>query len=634
MPETARGTRWPRVVAIGAAFLVATACAIGFWSARSRTITDPVSRAGSAYSAGHWAAAAELARLALTVRKDDPAALRLLARASARLGRDAPAMAIYRRRVVEKSLEAEDYLLLGILYQRQGQIDATHQAWKKLLEAREVAPQILEELGRLCIQGRRWDEAILATERLSAQPGWEAHGSMMLGTIRIELNNVPGAALLFRHALDLDPTVLDKSHAPTALRKAIARTFLRTARPAEARTVLQPIMERGPDVETAWLLSRVYLQDGDKAHALAALKQAGSYRADNPLEPEPSPYVGEARCENCHTAIFRNSLASRHTQTYYRGTQLDAIPLPDRALGDPDDPEVTHAFERREGALHEETRVGRKVFDAVVEYAFGTADRYLTMVSRDASGAYHISRLSYYQTPEGKGWDRSSLDTIHPTRARPAEFQGETIGVRDGLVKCLYCHVTNPRTGHDSLGPESADRAIGCERCHGPGANHVAALKAGFPDPAIINPSAASPGLVTSKQCNDCHILDKRFRDDDPNRPGWARSQGVGWTLSRCNTESDGAFGCVTCHDPHKSARAITTAQYEAKCLWCHAPAGRPVANDQAPSKDRALPATRSRPCTVSPSKGCIACHMPRVRIDSLHMDLTDHYIRVDRQKR
>ena len=151
------------------------------------------------------------------------------------------------------------------------------------------------------------------------------------------------------------------------------------------------------------------------------MKQAGSYRAANPLEAEPGPYVGEARCEKCHAAIFRDSLASRHTQTYYRGTQLDAIPLPDRPLPDPDDPEVTHTFQKRDGVLREETRVGREVFDAVIEYAFGTSDRYLTTVSRDASGGYHIARLSYYQTPEGKGWDRSTLDrSIRRARTRPS----------------------------------------------------------------------------------------------------------------------------------------------------------------------------------------------------------------------
>ncbi len=118
----------------------------------------------------------------------------------------------------------------------------------------------------------------------------------------------------------------------------------------------------------------------------------------------------------------------------------------------------------------------------------------------------------------------------------------------NGLVRCFYCHVTNPRTGDELVGPETADRAIGCERCHGPGGNHLAALRAGFPDSAIINPAAATAREVTSRQCNDCHILDQNFRNDDPDNPGWVRSQGVGWTLSRCNTES--ARRVRLCHLP------------------------------------------------------------------------------------
>ena len=38
------------------------------------------------------------------------------------------------------------------------------------------------------------------------------------------------------------------------------------------------------------------------SRAQAALVQAGSYRDDHPLEPEPAPYVGEARCQKCHAA--------------------------------------------------------------------------------------------------------------------------------------------------------------------------------------------------------------------------------------------------------------------------------------------------------------------------------------------
>ena len=49
--------------------------------------------------------------------------------------------------------------------------------------------------------------------------------------------------------------------------------------------------------------------------AAAALEAAGSYRADHPLEAEPSPFVGEARCAQCHRDAFRALEASRHAST-------------------------------------------------------------------------------------------------------------------------------------------------------------------------------------------------------------------------------------------------------------------------------------------------------------------------------
>ncbi len=104
---------------------------------------------------------------------------------------------------------------------------------------------------------------------------------------------------------------------------------------------------------------------------------------------------------------------------------------------------------------------------SVIEYAFGTSDRYLTMVSHDARDRYHIVRLSYYHTAVGEGWDRTILDVDDPTYTE--DFQGRPIDVCGQVVKCLHCHVTFPRGGPERIGPETADRAIGCERCHGPG---------------------------------------------------------------------------------------------------------------------------------------------------------------------
>ena len=528
MPRKFQGRRRLRTVAIGAILMAATAGGIGLWSTRRHATTGDHSPATRAYREGKWALAADLARETLTVRREDRETLRLLARASARLGRDDAAMAIYQRWFNQSGLETEDLLLVGMIQQRQGRTDTAARALNKVLSSKELSSRLLAELTQVCTKGRHWDVAIPAAERLSRQPGWEARGTLMLGTIRYELNNVPGAAELFRSALETDPSVIDTSHDPISLRKVIARAFLQTSRPDLARPLLQANLDHAADSEASWLLSRAYLREGEKVDAMAALKMAGTYRADHPLEAEPGPYVGEARCEKCHSKIFRDSLGNRHSRTYYRGKQLDELPLPERPLPDPGDAEVIHTIQRHDRVIRAETRVGSEVFDAVIEYAFGTIDRALTMVSRDKKGDYHIARLSHYDTAEGRGWDRSTLDETRPTRAHPRQFQGQTIGVRDGLAKCLYCHVTNPRTGHDSIGPETADRAIGCERCHGPGGNHIAALETGFPDLAIVNPAGASPLAVTNKQCNDCHILQKEFRDNQPENPGWVRSQGVG----------------------------------------------------------------------------------------------------------
>jgi tetratricopeptide (TPR) repeat protein len=626
---------------LGSVLLALVACGIGLWAAWSRLFPDPWTQGRRAYDRRDWSAAARSARAILKTREGDPAALRLLARSSVQMGRDDPALAIYTRRLANQAMQAEDYLLWGVALKHRGQQDLALQVWNKALEAEPVPPGTLDELIPLfCEKGNQTgspehlrrhpiDQAARAADRLREEPGWESRGDLMLGSIRVALNDLPGAAEAFRRVLSLDPKEIDNSREPSQLRKLIARTLLRVGQPAAARTPLQSILGQRADPEAAWLLSRAYLQEGDKVRAQAAMVRAGSYRGDNPLEEEPSPYVGEAACQQCHPAIFQESLASRHTQTYYRGAQLRTLPRPDRPLTDPTDSKVTHAINEVDGALWEETRAGETVLRSLIEYAFGTSDRYLTMVSHDARDQYHIVRLSYYHTAAGVGWDRTILDVNDSTPTE--DLQGRPISVCGKVIKCLYCHITFPRAGRERIGPETADRAIGCERCHGPGAHHLAAVAAGFSDSAIVNPTAASPRALTQKQCNDCHILDRNYdQRDDRENPYWIRSQGVGWIWSRCNTESGGAFGCVTCHDPHKGARPTATAHYEAKCLACHsATSARPPGRSGALARATTEPGTRT--CPVDPAKGCISCHMPVVRLDSSHMDLTDHYIRIRR---
>ncbi len=622
--------RRARRFGIWAALLIVAGCGIGLLAAWPRLSGDRLAASSSAYDRQDWDAAARQARQTLRSRPDDVEALRLLARSSVRLGRDDAAIAIYSQRLSEKLFQAEDDLLLGWALERRGQTAAAARAWDKVLAFDAIPPRLLDEFARLQMWYQRLDAAADAAKRLAKQPGWQARGRMILGLVLVGGDDAPAAAAVFRAALRDDPNSPESAPEPLSLRKLIARTFLLVDTPAEALPELKSVLAHGVDPEASWLLSRVHLRMGDKAQARQALAGAGSYRAENPMEAEPGPYVGAARCEKCHHAIFERSKDSRHTQSFYRGKDLLGLPRPERPWVDPDDPKVTHTIQERAGALWEETRVDDTVLASLIEYAFGTSDRSLTMVSRDARGQYHTVRMSYYKSAEGEGWDRSLLDTLHPDR--PDKFRGETLDVRDGVVRCLFCHTTNPRPSRDWTSPESADRGIGCERCHGPGGNHIAAVEAGLADLAIINPAAASPAVVTTRQCNECHILGKDFRRDNPEDPGWLRSAGVGWTWSRCNTESDGAFGCVTCHDPHQSARATSTAQYEAKCLGCHSAKGIQPPSEAATGIHSGAGPTRTV-CPVDSSHGCIKCHMPRVRVNELHADLTDHYIRVHRPR-
>ena len=248
------------------------------------------------------------------------------------------------------------------------------------------------------------------------------------------------------------------------------------------------IDEAGADAEASWMLSRAFLQEGDIPLAVEALERSGSYRADHPLDLEPSPYVGESQCAECHRDIFRAYQASRFTTTLLRGKQLLELPYPDKLTPDPANPAVVHRFQKTEEIVRVETKVDDKVFRAVVDYAFGSPDRYVSLVGHDQSGQSYVLRLSHYQDgPDHAGWVRTTGHTSDAEGGR--DFLGKPLDAADGVLKCLFCHTTNAHAVLSKTGPEATDQAIGCERCHGPGGNHLKAVAARFSDPAIVSPA-------------------------------------------------------------------------------------------------------------------------------------------------
>lgn len=182
--------------------------------------------------------------------------------------------------------------------------------------------------------------------------------------------------------------------------------------------------------------------------------------------------------------------------------------------------------------------------------------------------------------------------------------------------RCLECHATSftsrppPRNRFD---PASLVLGISCQKCHGPGAEHVARMTAGHTadGPAIVNP-ARLPRARQLDLCALCHagvgkplaptlsytagnILAKyiALAPADPVKPVDPHgSQFQTLSQSRCY-QASGTLSCLSCHDVHQTQRQA--AAYVQSCLTCHQveSCGKfPALRDQIRGK-------------------CIDCHMP-----------------------
>lgn len=261
---------------------------------------------------------------------------------------------------------------------------------------------------------------------------------------------------------------------------------------------------------------------------------------------------------------------------------------------------------------------GKETISEPIPYVFGDARVAQTYVLRH-NGKLYEGRVSYYSGLDALDWTIG--DVLDSPPSLPEAF-GRDI-TSDEARNCFSCHGT-AAVVNDKLQLDRMVPGVGCEACHGPGAEHIAAMGAGKKGRGhIFNPRRLDPDTLSQEFCGACH----RSADTVgmmPNLGGInnVRFQPYRISLSRGHNSNDPHFACTACHDPHVQLN-LTSASYDSKCAECHAPSPRAHATvaSQAPA---------AKPCPVR-NDGCVSCHMPKLELPGSHFKFTDHRIRIAR---
>jgi hypothetical protein len=249
-------------------------------------------------------------------------------------------------------------------------------------------------------------------------------------------------------------------------------------------------------------------------------------------------------------------------------------------------------------------------------WAFGEGEVGQTFLFQ-RGGTYYEGHLSFFPI-------LSALDVTpgHP-RSIPSDLE-QALGRRveaDETQRCFGCHTTTS-TIDGEFHPERLIPGVTCEACHGPGAKHVAAMRAGEMQEglaAIVNPAGLSPADSVDF-CGACHRTWADVEEAGLEGVSTLRFHPYRLENSRCWGKGDARLTCLACHDPHQPL-VHDAGAYDDRCLRCHlrAPGDAPTAEHPGNACPRG-------------TKDCVTCHMPKRMVPDTHTRFTDHWIAIDRE--
>jgi tetratricopeptide (TPR) repeat protein len=336
-------------------------------------------------------------------------------------------------------------------------------------------------------------------------------------------------------------------------------------------------------------------------------------------EPEQAApgYLGVEACAPCHARRVAEFKTTRHFVACRepRPGLMPAGFAAGQGVFKTRDPNLRFEMTERDGEFFQTSvragQAGEKRTPVRIALAYGSGG-----VLDEVYFTWHGDRL--YELP---------MVWLHPEN-RFAIISHNPYGkgedyARETTTRCLECHNTwfehVPGT-RNQYQRDGAILGVTCEKCHGPGREHVA-FHQSHPDvdagQAIVNPARLTRERLM-EVCTQCHSnairprtrafayrpgepLDEYFKTIDTQVPDndHVANQAQYLRQSKCFQKSD-TLTCTTCHHPHRphqrgSAQAGKAGSSERACFKCHKSA-------DCAERERIPAAVR---------EDCVGCHMP-----------------------